>query len=342
MSERKRAYISETDYARAMAEKVLPYLNARRFDGYFSGYDGNALHYVKYGVNAAGGEERSDTRNAAGDAVQKAVIISHGFTESAEKWREIAYYFLREGYNVYIPEHRGHGLSYRKTADKTLTHIDRFAEYVDDFEIFCAKVRAEESGEIYLYAHSMGCAIGMLYMERAPEFFAKAFLSSPMIVPNSGKVPLWIARAIMKTAVIFGKSAKRAFISSPYPGDEKFEDSARTSRARFEDYNRFKRTHEDYQNYCSSYGWVYNSLTVGKKILKKGAAERVQTPVFIAAAEYDTLVLGKPQIALSKRLKHCEFKVFAGAKHEIYGSADGVAFGYFDTLFDFFRGEAKR
>ena len=326
MSE-KRAYVSEADYARRMKETVLPYLNARRYDGYFAGYDGNLLHYVKY---AAGGGD------GGAEAAQKTAIISHGFTESAEKWRELAFYFLQEGYNVYIPEHRGHGLSYRKTADKTLTHIDRFSEYADDFEIFCDTVRAETTGEIYLYAHSMGCAIGMLFMERHPAFFKKAFLSSPMVVPNSGKVPLWLARLIMKIAVKTGKSEKRAFISSPYPGDEKFEDSARTSRARFDEYNEFKRTHEDYQNYSSTYGWVYNSLIAGKQILKKGAPERVETPVFIAAAENDTLVLRKPQIALSKRLKNCRFEVFAGAKHEINGSEDGVAFGDFDAIFDFF------
>lgn len=52
MSE-KRAYVSEADYARRMKETVLPYLNARRYDGYFAGYDGNLLHYVKYAAAAA-------------------------------------------------------------------------------------------------------------------------------------------------------------------------------------------------------------------------------------------------------------------------------------------------
>ena len=193
MSE-KRAYVSEADYARRMKETVLPYLNARRYDGYFAGYDGNVLQFVT--SSAGGGDGGAET-------AQKTAIISHGFTESAEKWRELAFYFLQEGYNVYIPEHRGHGLSYRKTADKTLTHIDRFSEYADDFEIFCDTVRAETTGEIYLYAHSMGCAIGMLFMERHPAFFKKAFLSSPMVVPNPGKVPLWLARLLMKIARLF-------------------------------------------------------------------------------------------------------------------------------------------
>ena len=51
------------------------------------------------------------------DMPKGVVVISHGFTESAVKYDEVAYYFLKEGYHVYIPEHCGHGRSYRLTAD---------------------------------------------------------------------------------------------------------------------------------------------------------------------------------------------------------------------------------
>lgn len=324
MSE-KRAYVSEADYARRMKETVLPYLNARRYDGYFAGYDGNLLHYVKY---AAGGGD--------GGAAQKTAIISHGFTESAEKWRELAFYFLQEGYNVYIPEHRGHGLSYRKTADKTLTHIDRFSEYADDFEIFCDTVRAETTGEIYLYAHSMGCAIGLLFMERHPAFFKKAFLSSPMVVPESRESASVVGaaayenrrenREIRKARVYFFAVSRRRKI--------------RRFCAHFAGaVRRIQRV----QAHARRLSELFFHVRVGVQFadrreadIKKGRAGTGGNAVFIAAAENDTLVLRKPQIALSNRLKNCRFEVFAGAKHEIYGSEDGVAFGYFDAIFDFF------
>ena len=45
------------------------------------------------------------------------IIISHGFTEAAPKYDEMIYYFLKAGYHVYMPEHMGHGQSYRLTAD---------------------------------------------------------------------------------------------------------------------------------------------------------------------------------------------------------------------------------
>ena len=43
------------------------------------------------------------------------ILISHGFCESAEKYKELAWYFYQAGFTVYIPEHCGHGRSYRLT-----------------------------------------------------------------------------------------------------------------------------------------------------------------------------------------------------------------------------------
>lgn len=315
-------FVPEADYPAEMKDRVMPYIGARRSDGYFAGYDGNPIHYVRY----------------ACDAPKATMIISHGFTESAEKWHETAYYLLNFGYDVYIIEHRGHALSYRSVADKTLTHIDRFDEYVRDFALFVDLVRSERQTDLYLLAHSMGCAIGLLYLESRPEAFKKVFLSSPMIMPSTGGIPAWCGRFITRAAIIFGKGKKRAFVSGVYPGDEKFEDSAKTSRARFDEYNAIKRSTPDYQNYSCTYGWVNNSLRVCKKILKKGEPEKIAAKVFIAIAGLDATVERKPQLALARRLRACEYKIYEGAKHEIYGSADPVAKEYFADLLSFFEG----
>ena len=322
MPDLNEIFVPEADYPAEMKDRVMPYIGARRSDGYFAGYDGNPIHYVRY----------------ASEAPKATVIISHGFTESAEKWHEIAYYLLNFGYDVYIIEHRGHALSYRSVADKTLTHIDRFDEYVRDFALFVDLVRAERQTDLYLLAHSMGCAIGLLYLESRPEAFKKVFLSSPMIMPSTGGIPAWCGRFITRAAIIFGKGKKRAFVSGVYPGDEKFEDSAKTSRARFDEYNAIKRSNPDYQNYSCTYGWVNNSLRVCKKILKKGEPEKIAAKVFIAIAGLDATVERKPQLALARRLRACEYKIYEGAKHEIYGSADPVAKEYFADLLSFFEG----
>lgn len=321
MNELDGIFVPEADYPSEMKSRVMPYIDARRTDGYTGGYDGKPLHYVKY---AADGEPKAT------------IIISHGFTESAEKWHETAFYLIGSGYNVYIIEHRGHALSHRSVADKTLTHIDRFDEYVDDFGIFVNLVLAEQNNDLYLFAHSMGCAIGLLYIEKHPDVFKKVFLSSPMIMPNTGGIPAWCGRFITRAAIIFGKGKKRAFVSGVYPGDEKFTDSAKTSEARFNEYNEIKRSDPDYRNYSCTYGWVNNSLRVGKRILKKGAPEKITAKTFIAIAGLDTAVERKPQLELARRIKSCDYKIYDGAKHEIYGSSDPVAKEYFTDLLAFF------
>ena len=71
---------------------------------------------------------------ARADNPKGVVIISHGFTETIEKHLETIYYFLCGGYHVYMPEHCGHGRSYRLCGegDLSLVHVDDYRRYVED------------------------------------------------------------------------------------------------------------------------------------------------------------------------------------------------------------------
>ena len=112
--------IHENEYEETMKNIVTPYLLSHRRELYVPGADypfrneskriTGKIHMLQY---------LSDI-----DMPKGVVVISHGFTESAVKYDEVAYYFLKEGYHVYIPEHCGHGRSYRLTADPSLVHID--------------------------------------------------------------------------------------------------------------------------------------------------------------------------------------------------------------------------
>ena len=313
-------YIPAADIPRQFPAAVLPYLQERRQDGYIRGYDGQGLHYAVFTPEKA----------------VKTLVISHGFTESIEKYHEAVYYFMKSGYRVYIPEHRGHGHSPRAVKDPSLAHIDRFEEYVDDFACVMDEVLKHTDGKPYLYAHSMGCAIGVWYMEKHPDTFAKAFLSSPMVVPESGGVPLFLARLVLGAALLLGKKKKRAFISAPYEGKEAFEDSCKTCRERFDEYEAIKESTTAYHTTCSTYGWAYQALRVRGQIMKRGAPEHIVTPIRMALGGQDTTVSRPPQLALAARLPHCTIRTFETAKHEIFGSDDETVFTYFDDLLDFF------
>ena len=314
-------YIEQTEYVRRMEEQVMPFLNACRQDGTFESWDGNPIHYAFFRAK----EEKG------------VLVISHGFTDSCEKFHELTWYFLKAGLSVYIPEHRGHGLSYRALPDLTLTHIDHFEEYADDFAMLMTKVvLPEHPGPFYLFAHSMGGAIGTLYMERFPDVFQKAVLTSPMIAPSTGSVPLFLAKAIFGCLCLFGSGRKRSFTSQPYPGKELFEDGFKTSRERFAEYEALKSSTPHLQNYSPTCRWVYESLGVKSKVLKKGEPEKIETEVLIFSTEGDTLVLPEAQKALADRLKKGRLVTVKNAKHELYGSEDAVLKPYLEEIFAFF------
>ena len=84
------------------------------------------------------------------------VMLSHGFIENAEKYKEIAYYFAKEGFSVYLPEHCGHGFSYRLTEDESLVHLDSFERYVEDF-IFVTKKAKEENLSVRTFYGRRNC-----------------------------------------------------------------------------------------------------------------------------------------------------------------------------------------
>lgn len=117
--DRYRKIIHENEYVLKMQNEVLPYLERRVSEAWIPCAPENRgrVHVLRYLADKARG----------------VVVISHGFSESAQKYPELIYYFLQEHYHVYFPEHCGHGLSYRLTDDPSLVHLDRWNRYSRDF-----------------------------------------------------------------------------------------------------------------------------------------------------------------------------------------------------------------
>ena len=119
--------LGEENYIEVMENVVTPYLKKREQEYYWEREEGKAIHCLRYTAEAPKG----------------VVVISHGYTESAEKYKEILYYFVKEQYHVYMSEHCGHGKSYRLVEDPSLVHVDTWERYVDDLLFVAAQARRE-------------------------------------------------------------------------------------------------------------------------------------------------------------------------------------------------------
>lgn len=315
--------IREEAYIKTMREVVEPELAKRREDVYLD-VKGGRYHAEVY--------EQKDAK--------RAIVIVHGYTESAEKFREMAWYLLGEGFSVFVVDHRGHGRSLREVEDTSITHVDRFEDYVDDLDAFIEQIVLPRTKglKLTLYAHSMGGAVAALELMRHPDRFVRAVLNAPMIAAVSKPFSRRGAKLLGVTMCLLGKGKERAFVGKPFdPQREKFETSHMLSRARF-DYYKEKRVHDrQLQNSSPSYSWIREGMGVTDKLLKPENAAKIKTPLLLCQAERDSIVCLPEQNRFVSMVKGAKLITF-DSKHEIYSSAEDVLRQYYDTVLDFLKG----
>ena len=317
----KAFLLCEADYARDFEERVIPALACAKREFLHTTKNGTQLYAVRY-----------DAQQPRGT-----VVLLHGLGESAEKYREMCYYFLESGYTVLAFDQRGHGRSTR-LVETGLIHTTRFSHYVEDLrELLCAQ-QAHLPAPRYLYAHSMGGAVAALYLARYPGFFQKAVLSSPMIAMQYKGVPRFLGYVACTVLRLLGRGKKRFIGMSPSPSPEQecVERTEAQSVPRFEAYRKLKLSEPRFHAARPTVVWVHEALRCTRDILKKGAPEGITIPVRVYAAELETLVLEAPQRAFAARLPRGEFRLVVGAKHEIYFAGDEILHPYMSEVLEFF------
>lgn len=305
--------LQDWDYSEKMRNVVEPYLAARKQELWPEREEGKKIHCMKYRA----------------DCPRGVVVISHGYTETAEKYKEIIYYFLQGQYHVYMPEHCGHGFSYRLVDDLSLVYVDTYRRYVEDF-LFVSRMAKEDNPglPLFLYGHSMGGGIGAAAAADGAELYHKVILSSPMIRPVTEKVPWKISCLIAWMCCMVGKGKEYMPGQKPYTGEEDFENSSSVSLARFTYYQEKRKNQPLFQMNGASYGWLHSADLLNRYLQRK-AWKKIQAPLLIFQADREYLVSKREQVRfvvkLSRRgLTPGKMIKVPGTKHEIFNSSGKV------------------
>ena len=266
------------------------------------------------------------------------VVLVHGFTEFAEKYDEMAWYLLDNGYAVFRFDLRGHGHSLRTLADPEATHVEHFSDYIDDLDALIKGFVLKKAGDlpVILFGHSMGGAVVLKYLAEHPEVkIAKAILSSPMICPQTRHFPRRLLLAHTKTyAKRYGATANFPH-SRPFNPAPAFEASSDTSWARFREHIRLRCVDIYYRNSTATVQWMLEALPVTDELLRRKTTERITCPVLIVSCGRDTVVRNAPQKRLARRLKDCRRVFLKEAKHTPFTACQPVIGEYYDALFRF-------
>lgn len=309
--------INEKDYKKIMTERVDPLLEKIRTDGFFKSFDGEKIHFEEY-------------RNENAKAV---VLIVHGFTESAEKFREVSYYFYNEGYSVYALDLRDHGKSFRTSVRAGTVETDDFHKYAEDINCLVEKeIKTQNEGkEIFIYSHSLGSTAALLYMLKNPTAVKKAVLSSPMICGNMG-MPVVVAGTVAKVLSAIGGKKISAPGRCKFDPELSFQKSDAASSERFSYYHEKRKADSLLQTNGPSFGWVKASIEARDEILS--CADKITAELLVIKPQEDKQLLMEYTDKFIQKSK-AKTKEIKNSKHEIFMSENETLSTYFEEIFSF-------
>jgi len=317
--ENKYNLTTETDLQNTEIAKKIDNFYETGTEGTFTGKENIEIYYKIF-------KQKSNEKAA--------IVISSGRTEAAIKYKELIYDLYKNGYSIYINDHRGQGLSGRMLENHDMGYVKNFQYYIDDLKKFYDEfVVKDKHTNIFLMTHSMGGAIGMTYLEQNPKDFKAAVFSSPMLgLPSP---------SCAAVKVLEKKDVEYIMGGTDYQDDSvKFEDNTLTHcEIRYKRMLQAFNETTDARLGSATYQWVNRSCEQFKYIFEN--ADKIQTPLIIFSAEDEKIVAISAHKDFIKKLrklkKDAEAYEVKAAMHELYIERDKARTDIITRSLDFFK-----
>ncbi|MBN2874954.1 MAG: lysophospholipase [Spirochaetales bacterium] len=129
----------------------------------------------------------------SGDPVA-CVLIAHGLGEHAARYSRFATSLTDAGYEVWAPDHRGHGKTAAEGELGWFANHDGFRRVIEDLHGLAERIRTDKPGaKLFLFGHSMGSFLAQGYISLYGTTLAGCILSGT--AGSAGPI-LGVGRAI--------------------------------------------------------------------------------------------------------------------------------------------------
>jgi len=230
---------------------------------------------------------------------QTVVLISHGIGEHIGRYGHLAARLVAEGYAVYGLDHRGHGKS-----DGLRAYYENFDQPVNDLKQYLDQVKAAQPGKkIFLYGHSLGSLIALVFTLRFQNELAGLVISGTPLEVEAGQPGLLVAlggllnRVIPQTALL------------PLPTAYLSHDPAVV-----------KAYETDPLNYHGNVRVRIGQQIVEMSRMVKGRLSEITLPLFIIHGAEDKICppAGGETLYRGARSQDKALKLYPGLHHEIH------------------------
>lgn len=260
------------------------------------------------------------------DEAVGSVVISSGRIESLLKYKEVIYELYQNQFAVFILDHRGQGLSGRLSDNPHHGYVDHFDDYVHDLSVFINNVvKPQQKGDLHLLCHSMGSAIGALYILKNPTVFDNVIFCSPMFGIRPA-MPEWLAKLLINTSrlvnQIFPRSGGYFFGQGDYH-PVIFEQNALTSsKIRYQLFRNLYHQNPAIQLGGVTPQWLAAASSAMWEI--EQSADQINLPVLVFSAANDSVVDNNRQAKVVKRIPQATLIEVADARHELLIESDSI------------------
>ena len=266
------------------------------------------------------------------------VLLLPGFSEFIEKYIEVADDLTARGYAVHCVDWRSQGLSSRSLEDTHKVHIESFDQYLSDLHrLIQVLIRGDTPKPVFIVAHSMGGHIALRYLHDHPHAVSGAILSAPMVEINFTPAMKVVARLLTRLMPLIGMSDSYVVGSRQYgPARQRFEGNRLTS-----DEYRFAAAHAEITANPElaiggpTYGWLSAAMRSCQILNGAGFPEAIKTPIWIAGAGIDGVVMTAAQERFAARAPSVSFHPIDGSRHEILMERDEIRTKFYDLFDDF-------
>lgn len=279
----------------------------------------------------------------ANEQASQCVVISSGRSESVIKYAEFIYELYQNGYSVFIMDHQGQGRSSRLLANPQIGFVNTFDDYVEDLKSLVEKVlnplllkHKQLSIPKTLFCHSMGGAIGVLYVQKYPMEFAKLILSAPMLGVQA-PLPEWATKVIVNMVVqlrsVWQLPVNYFWGQTDYNAEPFDNNQLTNSEVRYRVFREMMTNYPQNQLGGISFEWLLHAIEAMG--LARARANAIMLPTLIFQSEQEQIVDNEKMNQFAKDLPHGELIIVPNAQHELLFEQDEARAIVLTKILDF-------